>query len=186
MFSQDVTESDYFLDLPVSAQALYLHLGVSADDDGFLSATRRIATYCGCNQSDIDALVDAGYLISFDTGVYCIRHWWASNHIQKDRYHETTYLTEKSMLSLDKAGLYQWTQVVSKMDTEVSIGKYSIGESSKDQESQGEKRECEERGVVEGGTVTAQTPPTRTSEAEFNTLRNRAMASLENYQRLNP
>jgi hypothetical protein len=33
MFSKDVTNSDVFLDLPLSTQALYFHLGMNADDD---------------------------------------------------------------------------------------------------------------------------------------------------------
>lgn len=37
MFHSDIVESDAFLDLPFSAQALYLHLGMAADDDGFVN-----------------------------------------------------------------------------------------------------------------------------------------------------
>ena len=34
MFSLDVVDTDIFLDLPISSQALYFHLGMRADDDG--------------------------------------------------------------------------------------------------------------------------------------------------------
>jgi hypothetical protein len=33
MFSKEVTNSDEFLDMPLSSQALYFHLGMNADDD---------------------------------------------------------------------------------------------------------------------------------------------------------
>lgn len=34
MFSLDVVDTDRFLDMPSSTQALYFHLGMRADDDG--------------------------------------------------------------------------------------------------------------------------------------------------------
>jgi len=37
MFSPTITESDAFLDMPLSTQALYFHLGMYADDDGFVN-----------------------------------------------------------------------------------------------------------------------------------------------------
>ena len=36
MFSIDVVDTDKFLDMPVSTQALYFHFGMRADDDGFV------------------------------------------------------------------------------------------------------------------------------------------------------
>ena len=41
MFHSSVVESDGFLDLPVSSQALYFHLGRPADDDGERPDRRR-------------------------------------------------------------------------------------------------------------------------------------------------
>ena len=40
MFHTDVVESDKFLDLSAGAQLLYFHLGMQADDDGFLIGPR--------------------------------------------------------------------------------------------------------------------------------------------------
>lgn len=37
MFSKSVIDSDMFLDMPLSAQALYFHLGMHGNDDGFIS-----------------------------------------------------------------------------------------------------------------------------------------------------
>ena len=36
MFSKTVIDSDAFLDMPLSTQALYFHLSMRADDDGFV------------------------------------------------------------------------------------------------------------------------------------------------------
>ena len=41
MFAFAITSSDAFLDMPLSAQALYFHLCLSADDDGFVNAQTR-------------------------------------------------------------------------------------------------------------------------------------------------
>ena len=35
MFTKKITDSDSFIELPSSAQALYFHLNQGADDDGF-------------------------------------------------------------------------------------------------------------------------------------------------------
>ena len=36
MFSMSVIDSEAFTDMPLSAQALYFHLNMRADDDGFI------------------------------------------------------------------------------------------------------------------------------------------------------
>ena len=40
MFTKKVTDDDNFMALSSSAQALYLHLSMSADDDGFCNHKR--------------------------------------------------------------------------------------------------------------------------------------------------
>lgn len=40
MFSLDVVETDRFMDMPTSAQALYFHLGLHGDDEGFVSSPK--------------------------------------------------------------------------------------------------------------------------------------------------
>ena len=41
MFSLDVVDTDRFLDMPSSTQALYFHLGMRADDDGFVASPKQ-------------------------------------------------------------------------------------------------------------------------------------------------
>ena len=41
MFSKQIIDSDAFLDMPLSAQALYFHLSMRADDDGFVDNPRK-------------------------------------------------------------------------------------------------------------------------------------------------
>lgn len=64
MFSIDVTETDSFLEMPLTAQALYFHLGMRGDDDGFVSNPRSIMRVTGCCESDLNVLVESGYIIT--------------------------------------------------------------------------------------------------------------------------
>ncbi|MGN1432347.1 MAG: phage replication initiation protein [Ruminococcus sp.] len=105
MFTNAVTDSDLFLEMPLSAQALYFHLGLHADDDGFVSSPKRIARSVGCNEDDIKLLVAKGFVLCFDSGIIVITHWNLHNSIRKDRKKDTFFKTEKSLLSLEN-GIY--------------------------------------------------------------------------------
>lgn len=98
MFSKVVIDSDTFLDMPLSAQALYFHLSMRADDDGFVSSPKRIQTYIGASTDDLKILLAKHFLIPFESGVVVIKHWKVHNYIQKDRYKETYYQAEKALL----------------------------------------------------------------------------------------
>ena len=98
MFSQQITESDSFLDMPLSAQALYFHLGMSADDDGFVNSPRRVQRVIGANDDDLKLLIAKKFVIAFDSGVVVIKHWKINNFIRSDRYTPTVYADEMAML----------------------------------------------------------------------------------------
>lgn len=99
MFSIDVTETDSFLEMPLTAQALYFHLGMRGDDDGFVSNPRSIMRVAGCSEGDLAILAEAGYIISFRSGVIVISDWKVNNNLRNDRYKPTTFQSERSMLS---------------------------------------------------------------------------------------
>lgn len=153
MFARTVTESDGFLDLSKDAQLLWFHLGLIADDDGFLNGTRRVMRLCGIDESALSELVTKGFLLEFDTGVFLIRDWLIDNQIRADRYHETTFQHEKSLVSLNESKQYVWLpdgcqMVASVKDRLVkdSSGEDSQGKASLDQESQEQTREGEHEG----------------------------------------
>lgn len=107
MFSRDITDSDPFLDLPLSAQALYFHLGMAADDEGFVSSAKRTARSIGAGESDLSSLVDSGFLIPFpESGVYVITHFLINNTIRSDRAKKTTYQDEFGRLKKSPNGFY--------------------------------------------------------------------------------
>lgn len=104
MFSSAVTETDNFLELPLKSQALYFHLGMQGDDDGFVANPRAIIRSIGCTARDLKPLENAGYVISFPSKVLVITDWKANNNLRNDRYKPTVFQNEMAQLkeSADK------------------------------------------------------------------------------------
>lgn len=128
MFSKTIIDSDTFLDMPLSAQALYFHLSMRADDDGFINNPKKIQRMIGASDDDCRLLIMKQLIIAFDSGVIVIKHWRLHNYIQKDRYKPTLYQSEKSTLELDESKVYtKCIQDVSNMDTQVRLGKVRLG-----------------------------------------------------------
>lgn len=133
MFSLDVIDTDKFMDMPLSAQALYFHLGLRADDDGFVASPRKIMKIVDCKQDDLKVLIAKGFVIPFETGIIVIRHWKVHNRIQSDRYKPTKYVSERSRLEVVN-NVYKLdtesVQDVLGMETQVRLGKDSIDKIS--------------------------------------------------------
>ena len=128
MFSKTIIDSDTFLDMPLSAQALYFHLSMRADDDGFINNPKKIQRMIGASDDDCRLLIMKQLIIAFDSGVIVIKHWRLHNYIQKDRYKPTLYQNEKSTLELDESKVYtKCIQDVSNMDTQIRLGKVRLG-----------------------------------------------------------
>ena len=144
MFSKKITDTDSFLDMPLSAQALYFHLNMGADDEGFVDNIKKIQRSIGASNDDLKILVGKGFLIPFESGVVVIRHWRIHNYIQADRFQATIYQDEKEQLEFDKSKiasikpLDQCIQNVSKMDTQVRLGEDSLDKDRLDKVSEGE------------------------------------------------
>ena len=98
MLTKTVINSDKFIDMPLTSQALYVHLLMNGDDDGFISNPRRIQRAIGASDDDMRILMAKKYILAFETGVMVISHWRLHNYIQKDRYKPTVYQEERSRL----------------------------------------------------------------------------------------
>ena len=133
MFSKKVTDTDTFLDMPLSTQALYFHLNMHADDDGFIDNTKTIQRMIGSSEDDRKLLVAKQFLLPFENGLVVIKDWRVHNYIQGDRYHKTQYINEKSQLIVEENNMYtRRVQDVSNMDTQVRLGKDRLGKDRKD------------------------------------------------------
>ena len=128
MFAKTIIDSDAFLEMPMSTQALYFHLSMRADDDGFLNNPKKIQRMVGATEDDLKLLIAKNFIIVFDTGVIVIKHWKIHNYIRNDRYKPTVYQEEFKKLDLKDNGSYTLGIPNGyQMETQVRLGKDSIG-----------------------------------------------------------
>ena len=144
MFTQKIIDSDAFLDMPLSTQALYFHLNMRADDDGFINNPKRIQRTIGASEDDLKLLIAKRFVICFENGVIVIKHWRMHNTLRKDRYNPTQYQEELAMLQIKPNKSYteklpepdgnhlatNWQPDGNHLATQYSIGEYSIGKCS--------------------------------------------------------
>lgn len=148
MFAKSVIDSDMFLDMPLSSQALYFHLAMRADDDGFINNVKRIMRMTGCGDDDMRILISKRFVIPFESGIAVVTHWKVHNYIAKDRYKPSTF-PEKGLVMLRDGNIYELCsnneqkciQTVDTLDTECTqvvdvgkdrLGKDRLGKVSKD------------------------------------------------------
>lgn len=101
MFSKKVIETDRFTEMTPQAQLLYIHFGLNADDDGFVSNYKTIVRSYG-NKDNLQELLENNYIIPFQDGVIVISHWNINNSIRSDRYTKTIYQNDYKMLDLQE------------------------------------------------------------------------------------
>lgn len=137
MFTKKITDADAFTELPPTSQALYFHLCMGADDDGFSNQIRRAMFSAHADQHDFELLVKQRFIIPFESGVIVIKHWRMHNLIKSDRYKETSYIEEKAKLILKDNGVYDsedtgtqvepnWNQTGTQVEPQVRLGKDRI------------------------------------------------------------
>ena len=144
MFSPDIVDSDAFLDMPISSQALYFHLAMRADDDGFISP-KKIMRLINVGNDDLKVLLTKRFLLPFESGVVVIKHWLIHNLIRKDRYKETRYIDEKRTLKIKENGAY--TEMATnglpndnQMAPQVRLGKVRLGKNNIDSDISSKKK----------------------------------------------
>lgn len=158
MFAKTIIDSDAFLEMPLSTQALYFHLSMRADDDGFINNPKKIQRMIGSMDDDLKLLFVKNFLIPFDSGVVVIKHWKIHNYIRNDRYKETVYQEEKAMLMTKENKAYTLGIPNGyQTDTQYRIGKDRIG---KDSIVEGEAR------LLPSGQMSGQNSPEIEKEIE--------------------
>ena len=112
MFTNKITGSDAFTEMPMSAQGLYFQLCMNADDDGFINNPRKIIFSLVEDEKeakkamkDYNLLIENRFILVIDK-VVVIKHWRMHNTISQNRYHETQYTDEKAKLLLKENGSY--------------------------------------------------------------------------------
>ena len=154
MLNKTVVESDPFFEMPADSQALYMHLVLNADDEGFVGNPETIRRMTGFSKDSLKLLIAKGFLISFQSGVVVVTHWEMQNKIQPSRKTKTIFTDEKGLLLVDEQGKYlifnnssepcqqdadkmseECQRVADKTSEQVSIGKDSIDKYSIDKDN---------------------------------------------------
>ena len=141
MFTKKIVESDAFTEMPLSAQALYFHLCMESDDDGFNNNPNKIRRSIGAAEDDLRLLIAKRFLIDFGNGVVVIKHWRMHNLIRKDRYTPTQYAAEMSALTIQEDKSYTekscgnqvtttWQPNGNQTATQYRLGEFSLEEDS--------------------------------------------------------
>lgn len=143
MFAKTIIDSDAFLDMPLSSHALYFHLSMRADDDGFINNPKKIQRMIGASDDDLKLLIAKNFIIPSESGIVVIKHWRIHNYIRNDRYKSTVYEEERAMLDTKEnnaytlrptsgipSGIPDDNQSGYQMETQVRLGKDSIGKDN--------------------------------------------------------
>lgn len=95
MFAKTVISTDTFVCMSLSAQALYFHFGINADDDGFIDNPKSIQRMIGATDDDLKELLSNGYIIQVGYNLYLVKHWRLNNNkIEPKKYNSTIYKKE--------------------------------------------------------------------------------------------
>jgi len=127
MFSKDVVRTDRFLDMGLSAQALYFHLCLDADAKGFVTP-RSIMRLINATVGDLNNLVERGFVIPFESGVVVVRDWRVHNYIDEKREAQSQYKDELSKLILLPQGNYELSEYSQRTLGKIRVDKSSIDE----------------------------------------------------------
>ena len=141
MFAKTIIDSDAFLDMPPTTQNLYFHLGMRADDDGFVNSPKKIMRVISASEDDLKLLIAKKFIIPFENGVVVIKHWRIHNYIRKDTYKPTNYKEQLATLEYDENNAYTQAiptpatvrdESVDGTSTQVRLGKDRLGKVSKE------------------------------------------------------
>lgn len=106
MFSKDIVQSDAFLDMPASTQALYFQLGMEADDDGFVGNPKRILRVLNGGDDDMKLLMAKKFVLVFDSGVLVVKHHRINNKWDSYNCKRTLHMDEFSKLYIKENMAY--------------------------------------------------------------------------------
>jgi hypothetical protein len=157
MFAKAIIDSDKFLDMPLSTQALYFHLSMRADDEGFISNPKKIMRMIGADEDSMKLLIAKQFIIPFESGIVVIKHWRIHNYIQADRFKKSLCTEEREQIGCNENKEYvkmdtECIHGVSTLDTQVRLGKDRLGKDRLGKDRLGDSK----------GETDVSPPPTKT------------------------
>ena len=144
MFDKDIVESDWFTNMPPTAQLLYFHLGMNADDDGFVANSGIALAISHAAADDLTLLCAKRYVIKIEDGLYLIKHWRKNNFLRNDRKKDSPYSDRLEKFDVKPDGSYTEKTLGIPNDNQMtpngipSIDKISLDKSSIDENGKSE------------------------------------------------
>ena len=170
MFSLSVIDTDAFLEMPCSTQALYFHLCMRADDDGFVGNPKMITRTVGASDDDLKLLIAKRFILTFEDGVIVIKHWRIHNTLSTNRYNETAHLEDKALLRIKPNKAYTFGEG-EPLDDRKMI------EASKRQT--GDKKTVDEQKTDNRRTIDAQKTNTDKNSIDKNSIEKNSLKDKE-------
>ena len=175
-----MVESDAFLDLPTGAQLLYFHLGMQADDDGFVNGPKQIARKLRRPPRELKLLIDAGFLFDFD-GIVVLKHWRVANNWKNDRLQLPHYPEYARKLFLKPSKEYTLSRIKGQpnlyrlkknliLEHGIQTDSQKRIEENRKEEKKKEKNKREESSVEESADAEIDTAPADT-ESDLHFIR---------------
>lgn len=135
-FSKKIVRSDEFLDLPATTQLLYFHLGMEADDRGYINNAKSVIRMCGSSVGDLEMLVNKKFILIRQERLVLIKGWRINNTIQPTRITESNYVDDLKTLFFDENMSYtehetntpvlSCQQIVNKLSTQYNLTKDNL------------------------------------------------------------
>lgn len=108
MFAKVIVGRDSFMQMPLTTQALYFHLAINADDEGFVSNPHTIQRMIGASEDDFKLLMAKSFILNFSSGIVVIKDWKIHNYIRGDRIRSTVFRDEKNQVFTNADNEYEF------------------------------------------------------------------------------
>lgn len=107
-FSIEIVRCDGFVSMPATAQALYLQILASCDDEGFTSQLEMCKFMAKASDKDVQLLIDREFILRIKKEgrtISVVKHWWLNNYIREDRIEPSSF-SERSLVYVKPNGNY--------------------------------------------------------------------------------
>ena len=105
-FSKEIIELPWFYKMSSGAQALYFHICMNADDEGFCADVDTCIMKSHASQDDYKVLVAKRFVLERQEGVIVVKHWWVNNSKHGWKPKDTIFIESKEGLFIKGDGSY--------------------------------------------------------------------------------
>lgn len=101
-----IVDSDAFLTLSHESQLLYYHLGMRADDRGYVDNVKKIMTQLSVPPIYLTELINKRFILQREKGLILIKAWRINNSINEAYFNETKYYKDFRGIEIEPNDAY--------------------------------------------------------------------------------